>query len=84
MSTSPDISPHAADRLVSVLSHWLAGHVRDEQLRAEVERVGTDELGAEQAEAVAELLVELRDPDGHAGELNMLVRETIQALAFGV
>jgi hypothetical protein len=84
MSTSPDISPHAADRLVSVLSHWLAGHVRDDELRAEVEQVGTDELAAEQAEAVDELLTELRDPNSHPGELNMVVRETIQALAFGV
>ena len=81
---SPDISAHAAatDRLVSVLSHWLAGHVRDEQLRAEVERVGTGGLGADQAEAVEELLAELSDPDGHPGELNMVVRETIQTLAF--
>ena len=84
MSTSPDISQHAADRLVSVLSHWLAGHVRDEEMHAQVESVGTEELGAEQAEAVEELLAELRDPEGHSGELNMIVRETIQVLAFGV
>ena len=79
---SPDISPHAADRLVNVLSHWLAGHVRDHELRAEIERVGTGGLADEQAEAVDELLTELRDPDGHPGELNMVVRETIQTLAF--
>ena len=84
MSTSPDISPHAADRLVSVLSHWLAGHVRDDELRAEVESVGTHGLPREQAEAVDELLDELRNPNGHAGELNMLARETVQVLAFGV
>jgi hypothetical protein len=84
MSTSPDISPHAADRLVSVLSHWLAGHLRDDELRAELESVDTDALAAEQAEAVDELLAELRNPNGHAGELNMLARETIQVLAFGV
>ncbi len=84
MCTSPDTSSHAADRLVSVLSHWLAGHVRDDELRAEVEKVGTDALPAEQAEAVDELLVELRNPNGHRGELNMLARETIQVLAFGV
>jgi hypothetical protein len=84
MSTSPDISPHAADRLVSVLSHWLAGHLRDDELRAEVESVGTDALPPEHAEAVDELLAELHNPNGHPGELNMLARETIQVLAFGV
>ena len=78
------MSRHAADQLVSVLSHWLAGHVRDEEMRAEVERVGTEGLGPEQAEAVHELLAELREPDGHPGELNMIVRETIQTLAFGL
>jgi hypothetical protein len=77
------MSPHAADLLVSALSHWLAGHSRDEQLRAEIERVGTEGLGPEQAEAVDELLDELRNPNGHSGELNMIVRETIQALSFG-
>ena len=82
MSTSPDTSPRAADRLVSVLSHWLAGHVQDEELRVEVERVGTAELGADQADAVQELLTELRDPNAHKGELNMIARETIQTLAF--
>jgi hypothetical protein len=84
MSTSPDTSPYAADRLVSVLSHWLAGHVRDDELRAAVETVGTDDLPPEQAEAVDEVLAELRDPAGHPGELNMIVREALQALAFGV
>jgi hypothetical protein len=83
MSMNPDPSPHAADLLVSALSHWLAGHTRDEQLRAEIEGVGTAELGPEQAEAVDELLNELRNPNGHSGELNMIVRETIQALSFG-
>jgi hypothetical protein len=84
MSTSPDISHHGADRLVSLLSHWLAGHMRDDDLRIEVERVDTDVLGSDQGEAVEELLTELRNPNRHAGELNMIARETIQVLAFGV
>jgi hypothetical protein len=83
MSTSPDTSSRAGDHLVAVLSQWLAGHVRDDELLEAVERVSADELSADQSEAVAELLTELRDPNGHAGELNMLARETIQALCFG-
>ncbi len=80
MSTSPDLSRRAADELVSVLSQWLAGHVRDDALAAELERADAESLGSDQAGLVAELLAELRDPAGHPGERNMLARETIQAL----
>ncbi|MFN2469830.1 MAG: hypothetical protein ABR583_02360 [Gaiellaceae bacterium] len=72
------------DRLVNVLSQWLAGHVTADELRRELENVGTAGLGAGQAEAVHELLGELRNPNGHAGELNMLAREAIEALCLGV
>ncbi len=71
-----------ADLIVNVLSHWLAGHVRAGRVREEIERVGRDELMPGQAEAVDELLAELRDPDGHPGELNMIARETIEALCL--
>jgi hypothetical protein len=80
MSTSPDTAHHADDRIVSVLSQWLARHVGDEELRREVESIGTDELSAEQASAVKELLAEL-GPD--RGQNEMLVRETLEALALG-
>ena len=83
MSTSPDVSRHAADRLVNAISHWLAGHLDDEELRAELESVGTAELGEEQREAVDELVTELREREVSAGELNMIARETLQTLVFG-
>jgi hypothetical protein len=83
MSTSPDTSSRVADHLVAVLSQWLAGHVRDDELLAVLERVGGDELSSDQRELLDELLTELRDPNGHAGEVNMLARETIQILCFG-
>jgi hypothetical protein len=83
MSTSPDVSRHAADRLVNAISHWLAGHLRDDELRAELELVGTGELGPEQREAVEELLTELRERTGSQGELEMVARETLQTLVFG-
>ena len=83
MSTSPDVSRHAADRLVNAISHWLAGHVRDDELQAELESVGTAELGAEQREAVDELVTELREREVSSGELEMIARETLQTLVFG-
>lgn len=82
MSTSPETAERPENRLVSVLSHWLARHVGDEELRARVEAVGTAELAPRQAEAVRELLAELRAPKGR-GELEMVARETLEALVLG-
>jgi hypothetical protein len=75
MSTSPD-------DLVTTLSRWLARHVDDERLRREVERVDGVSLSPIQAEAVAELRAELR-AGGARGDLEMVVRETLEALALG-
>ena len=82
MSTSPEPA-RADDRIVSLLSHWLARHASTEALQAELERIGTDELSPAQAEAVEEVLAELRDPHGHSGDLEMVVRETLEAIALG-
>jgi hypothetical protein len=76
MSTNPE------DRLVNTLSQWLARHVDDDELRREVEAVDTSELSPEQAEAVKELQDQLTATDGR-GDLEMVVRETLQALALG-
>ena len=76
MSTSPD------NYLVNVLSHWLARHVDNAELKRELETVDTSQLGAEQAGAVTELRAELAN--GHArGDLEMVVRETLEAIALG-
>ena len=83
MSTNPDPAGAAADRIVSLLSHWLARHTSTSKLREELERLGTADLSPAQAEAVAEVLAELRDPNGHAGDLEMIVRETLEAVALG-
>jgi hypothetical protein len=76
MSTSPE------DRLVNVLSQWLARHVDDDELRREVEAVDASGLDAEKSAAVEELRQELAKTDG-GGDLEMVVRETLQALALG-
>jgi hypothetical protein len=77
MSTNPD------DRLVNVLSHWLARHVDDAQLRRELERTDVGALPEESREAVEELRRELEQANG-PGALERTVRETLEALALGV
>jgi hypothetical protein len=71
----------ADDRLVTLISRWLARHVSDEELRRELDGAG-EELAPEQAEAVAELRVEL-DRGSRRAELEMVARETLEALALG-
>jgi hypothetical protein len=76
MSTSPDA------RVVNVLSHWLARHVDDNELRAELAAVDISGLGPDQQEAVTELRDQLSGDDGR-GDLEMVVRETLEALVLG-
>jgi DNA-binding transcriptional MerR regulator len=72
----------ADDRLVTVISRWLARHVSDDELQRALEQVGSGELAAEQAEAVEELRAELGE-DCERAELEMVARETLEALALG-
>jgi hypothetical protein len=82
MSMSPDINSRPDDRAVTVISLWLARHLGDEELLSELEAIGAEGLGPEQAEAVTELLDQLRSPDGR-GELEKVARETLESLAHG-
>jgi hypothetical protein len=82
MSTSPEISARADDRMIAALSRWLARHISDEELWREVRQIGTDKLGPGQAEAVEELLAELEGSPRRA-DLEMVARETLEALALG-
>jgi hypothetical protein len=72
------------DRLVGLLSRWLAGHLDNVQLRAAIADAGRDGLSAEQSAAVDDL-VEALDRAGATGRggLEMVVRETLEALALG-
>ena len=71
------------DRLVSLLSRWLAGHLDNAELRVGIDDAGRDGLSAEQAEAVDELVAAIdRNPRGR-GDLERLARETLEALALG-
>jgi hypothetical protein len=82
MSMSREQTLRADDHLVTVISGWLAGHVTEGELRGEVESVGRAELAPEQAEALGELQDELAK-DSRRGELQMVARETLEALALG-
>ncbi|MBA2475129.1 MAG: hypothetical protein H0V40_04125 [Actinobacteria bacterium] len=82
MSTSPEPAASPENRLVGALSHWLARHVDDRELLQEIESSGVAGLGPDSAAAVEELRVELRDGNGR-GELEMVVRETLETLALG-
>jgi hypothetical protein len=82
MSTSPKTHSREDDRIVSVLSHWLARHVGDEELRRALEEADPLRLSPAQVEAVDELLAELRR-DGDRGEVERAVRETLEAVALG-
>jgi hypothetical protein len=86
MSTNPEPSPieRPEDDVVSALSHWLAFHLGNDELRSRLRSIDTSALDPEQAEAVDELLAELESaPEGERGELEMLVRETLEAVALG-
>jgi hypothetical protein len=83
MSTSSD-TQRSDDQIVTLLSHWLMGSVGNDELRKRIEEIGTDELAPGQRSAVEELLVELRNAlPGERGDLEMVVRETLEALAYG-
>jgi hypothetical protein len=76
MSTSPE------NHLVNVLSQWLARHVDNKELLRELEAIDTSALSPTQAEAVQELREELVSTNGR-GDLEMVVRETLEAVALG-
>jgi hypothetical protein len=76
MSTSPE------NQLVNVLSHWLARHIGNAELLRELEAVDTSALSPAQAEAVQELRQEVVSTNGR-GDLEMVVRETLEAVALG-
>ena len=83
MSTNRDFQ-RTDDEIVSLLSQWLMGSVGNDELRKRVEEIGTAELAPGQRSAVDELLVALGNAfPGERGDLEMVVRETIEALAYG-
>jgi hypothetical protein len=81
MSTNSETT-REDDRIVNTISRWLARHISDAELRAELDRADVGELEPDQAEAVLELRNEL-DAGGERAALEMVARETVEAVALG-
>jgi hypothetical protein len=82
MSTSPDT--RTEDRLITLISRWLGRHIGNVELQRGIEETGSDGLGPGQLAALAELSERLGDAEpGERGELEMIARETLEALAVG-
>jgi hypothetical protein len=83
MSTNHDFQ-RTDDEIVSLLSQWLMGSVGNDELRKRIEEIGTDELAPGGRTAVRELLGALANAfPGDRGDLDRVVRETIESLAYG-
>jgi hypothetical protein len=70
------------DRIVTLLSQWLARHVDDAALRTALDAAEKDALDPEQAEAVEYLIADLDERPPRA-QLEVAVRETLEAIALG-
>jgi len=72
------------DEIVSLLSQWLMRSLGNDELRKRIEEIGTEELAPGQRAAVEELLAALAQAlPGERGDLEMIVRETVESLAYG-
>jgi hypothetical protein len=72
------------DRLVGLLSRWLAGHLDNAQLRSGIDDAGREGLSTDQSEALDDLVAGLaRAGATRRGDLEMVARETLEALALG-
>ena len=84
MSCSTPTSMSPEDQIVGLLSRWLARHIDNGELRAGLDAAGREGLSAEQDEALDELVEELKRTGATGrGDLEMVVRETLEALALG-
>jgi len=83
MSARPD-SKRTDDQIVSLLSQWLMRTLGNDELRKRIGEIGTAELAPGQRAAVEELLAALANAfPGERGDLEMVVRETVESLAYG-
>ena len=70
------------DLIVNTISRWLARHIGDDELRTGLDGVDLADLGPDSVEAVNELRQELRNGSDRA-EIEMIARETVEAVALG-
>jgi hypothetical protein len=73
------------DAIVQLCSRWLARHIGNAALVAELEHVDLTQLQPGQAEAVLELRAALTEAgETRTATVEVVLRETIEALALGV
>jgi hypothetical protein len=83
MSMSPET--RTDDRLITLISRWLARHIGNAELERGLAESDRENLAPAQLEAVDELAERLKGAaPGERGELEMIARETLEALALGV
>jgi hypothetical protein len=77
-------SERTDDEIVGLLSRWTTGTLGNDELRKRIEEIGTQELAPGQRTAVEELLAALGNAfPGERGHLEVVVRETVEAFAYG-
>jgi hypothetical protein len=77
-------SQRTDDEIVNLLSQWLMRTLGNDELRKRIDEIGTAELAPGQRVAVDELLHALGNAfPGERGDLEALVRETVESLAYG-
>ena len=70
--------------MITLISRWLGRHIGNAELRRGIEETGSDGLGPGQLTALSELSERLESAQpGERGELEMIARETLEALALG-
>jgi hypothetical protein len=83
MSTSPDFK-RTDDEITALISLWATASLGNDELRKRIEDVGTETLAPGQRAAVEELLHELRNAlPGERGDLEAVMRRTLEELAYG-
>ncbi len=83
MSTSPDFK-RTDDEITALISLWATASLGNDELRKRIEDVGTETLAPGQRAAVEELLRELRNAlPGERGDLEAVMRRTLEELAYG-
>jgi hypothetical protein len=69
--------------VVNLLSRYLARHLSEDDLLVGLRSLDAGSLEHDAGELVAELEDELSAPDPRRGSVEVLVRETLEAIALG-
>ena len=83
MSTNSD-SRRADDELVTHMSHWLTRQIGNDELLRKLQDIDTQDLPPGGRAAIDELRGQLAQAvPGERGQLEVLVRETVETLVYG-